>query len=109
MEVYIIIGAILIVVGSVTLAYRIYSMVVLDAVCRGLKKPKFWGLFAAGGSNGTGMFLYILGREKYPINMSSSDKKKMNSHKKKALVSIVFQVIGAIILFAGIVFMGGVQ
>ena len=35
-------------------------MVKLDAESRGLKNPKFWGIFAAGGKNGGGLILKLV-------------------------------------------------
>ncbi len=63
--------------------YFLYRMVVLDAQGRGLKHPRFWGLFAAG--NDSGLLLYLLGRRNYVSTISEADKARMEQMKRKAL------------------------
>lgn len=36
-------------IGAVNVVYHIYKMTILDAASRGLKYPRFWGLFTIGG------------------------------------------------------------
>lgn len=55
--------AFMVLLGAVTLGYQVYQLVVLDAESRGLKHPKFWGIFSIGGNNGGGgLVLYITSR-----------------------------------------------
>ena len=51
-----IIGGAAIVVGAITTIVYIYKAVTIDASSRGLKHPKFWGIFATGGQNGSGLY-----------------------------------------------------
>jgi len=85
-------------VGGVSVAYQIYRMTVIDAEARGLKHPKFWGLFAMSGNNGNGgLILYLIGRRKYPIiNMSDAIKSQIESRKKSAGVGLIFIAAGVI-------------
>lgn len=96
---YLVILVFLVMLGAITLSYQIYQMVYLDAKCRGLKHPTFWGFFSMGGNNGSGgLILYLLGRNKYPSTMSESDRSILNTRKKKALVSLCFLMVGTICL-----------
>lgn len=90
-------------VGGISLAYQVYKITVIDANARGLKHPKFWGLFSIGGQNGSGILLYIIGRKKYPIiNLNQEEQSEMLSRKKRAGVSIAFLAISAISLIINI-------
>lgn len=92
--------------GAVGLSYQVYKMTELDARSRGLKHPKFWGIFSLGGNNGSGgLLLYLLGRRKYPSTMSEKDKAIIESRKKRAGVCLVFIVVGAILIFISILSM----
>ena len=83
--------------GSFTLMYQVFKLVVLDAESRGLKHPKLWGLFSIGGNNGSGgLILYLIGRNKYPSNMTASNRQVFDSRKKKAAISLCFMATGAI-------------
>ncbi|HJA99912.1 MAG TPA: hypothetical protein H9780_01965 [Candidatus Mediterraneibacter merdavium] len=89
--------AFMILLGAFTLMYQIYKMVVLDAESRGLKHPKFWGIFSLGGNNGSGgLLLYLLGRKRFPSSMTDATKKVFESRKKKAGLSLCFIAVGAI-------------
>lgn len=91
--------------GAITLSYQIYKLTELDASCRGLKHPKFWGIFALSGNNSSGgLLLYLLGRRKYPAQISESDTREMSSRKKKAGVSLMFIAVGAICLMITVIF-----
>ncbi|MDO5601662.1 MAG: hypothetical protein Q4G07_02720 [Oscillospiraceae bacterium] len=85
-------------------AYQIFRMAQLDASCRGLKHPGFWGLFAANGQNG-GLLLYLLGRKNYPLTISEEEKRTMQSRKKKAAVGLVFIVLGAVGLIVTVIYL----
>ena len=89
--------AFMILLGAFTLMYQIYKMVVLDAESRGLKHPKFWGIFSLGGNNGSGgLLLYLLGRKSIPSSRTDATKKVFESRKKKAGLSLCFIAVGAI-------------
>ncbi|MGN0288501.1 MAG: hypothetical protein ACI4DQ_02650 [Lachnospiraceae bacterium] len=90
--------------GSASLAYQTYKMVELDAGCRGIRHPGFWGAFAISGNNSSGLVFYMLNRRKYPLRMSEEQKEEMERKKKKALVSTVFLVAGAILVLYFLVF-----
>ena len=89
--------------GAFTLSYQLYRLIELDARCRGLKHPKFWALFSLGGGNGNGgLLLYLLGRGKYPLQLSEEQSAWMASRKKRAGVSLCFLAVGTI----GLLFLG---
>ncbi|NEU05644.1 hypothetical protein [Clostridium senegalense] len=88
------------ILGASTLAYQVFKMTELDAISRGLKHPKFWGIFSLSGNGGGGLLLYLIGRRKYPSFMSNADRLIMESRKKKAGVSLSFLAVSTIILFA---------
>ena len=65
-------------VGAFCVVFQIYQMTVIDATARGLKHPKFWGVFAMSGNNSSGLLMYLIGRRKYPIiNMSENNAKEL--------------------------------
>ncbi|GAA0117157.1 hypothetical protein [Clostridium senegalense] len=97
---YLIVLMFIAILGAVTLAYQVFKMTELDAISRGLKHPKFWGIFSLSGNGGGGLLLYLIGRRKYPSFMSNADRLIMESRKKKAGVSLIFLAISTIILFA---------
>lgn len=97
---YIIVLVFLVILGSGTLAFQVFRMTALDAKSRGMKHPGFWGAFALSGEGSGGLLLYLIGRRKYPSNMSAADRALMNSYKKKAGVSIIFMALSAVALFA---------
>lgn len=89
----------MVLLGAFTLMYQIFKLVVLDAESRGLKHPTFWGVFSLGGNNGGGgLILYLLGRNRFPANMTDTTKELFNSRKKKAGLSLCFIAIGTIAL-----------
>ena len=89
----------MVLLGAFSLMYQIFKLVVLDAESRGLKHPRFWGVFSVGGNNGGGgLILYLLGRNRYPANMTDATKELFNSRKKKAGLSLAFIAIGTITL-----------
>mgnify|MGYP001855969449 FL=1 len=84
-------------VGAFCVVFQIYRMTVIDATARGLKHPKFWGIFAMGGSDSSSLLMYLIGRRKYPIvNMSESNSKELERRKKSAGVGLLFWAIGVI-------------
>lgn len=91
---------IMVLFSAINLAYQMYKMVELDAVCRGLKRPKFWGLLATSGQNSGGLLLYLIGRRKYPTDISKENQIIIESRKKKILVCIVFMMISAVTLLS---------
>lgn len=84
-------------VGAFDVVFQIYHMTVIDATARGLKHPKFWGVFAMSGNNSSGLLMYLIRRRKYPIvNLSESNLREIERRKKSAGVGLVFLVIGVI-------------
>lgn len=82
-------------VGAYCVVFQIYHMTVIDATARGLKHPKFWGIFTMSGNHSSGLLVYLIGRRKYPIvNMSESNAKELEKHKKSAGVGLLFLVTG---------------
>ncbi len=87
----------MVLLGAFTLGYQVYQLVVLVAKSRGLKHPKFWGIFSIGGNNGGGgLVLYLLGRNRYPSHMTDDVRKICCSRKKKSALSLCFIVAGTI-------------
>ncbi|WP_010297590.1 hypothetical protein [Clostridium senegalense] len=97
---YLIVLMFIAILGASTLAYQVFKMTELDAISRGLKHPKFWGIFSLSGNGGGGLLLYLIGRRKYPSFMSNADRLIMESRKKKAGVSLSFLAVSTIILIA---------
>lgn len=97
-------GAAFVVVGGVFAIYQLFQLVKTDAVCRGLKHPKLWGLFSISGNNSAGLLLYLINRRKHPI-ISMTDEQKIFTEicKKKIGVGIIFQVIGVMACIWGII------
>lgn len=96
---YLIVLIFVAILGGGTLDYQVYKMTELDARSRGLKHPKFWGIFSLSGGNGSGgLVLYLIGRRKYPASMNENDKLVMESRKKKAGVSLIFLALSTIAL-----------
>ncbi|MEZ3436096.1 MAG: hypothetical protein K1W34_16035 [Lachnospiraceae bacterium] len=95
-------GAVML-VGGLEAVYQIYRIVLIDAKARGLKHPKFWGLFAISGNNSGGLIMYLIGRRKYPIlNMTMSEKREIEKRKKAAGAGLVFLAAGTIGLVLGV-------
>ena len=96
-RIFILIFAAVILVGAADTAFQIYKMVELDARARGLKHPKFWGIFAMNGNNSSGLLMYLIGRRNYTIlNMTEENRKEIDKRKRKAGIGLIFIVIGAI-------------
>ena len=82
-------------VGAFCVVFQIYHMTVIDATARGLKHPKFWGIFAMGGSDSSGLLMYLIGRRKYPvIRLSEETRREIESRKKRAGAGLVFLAVG---------------
>lgn len=98
-----ILGAIAL-VGATCLSYQIYQLVKIDAKARGLKHPKFWGVFAMSNNNGGGLIPYLIGRRRYPIiEMSDTDRSQISKSKKAVGVALVFlsvSMIGLVLCIA---------
>lgn len=104
--IYLVIFLAIALVGASETVYQIYRMTVIDATARGLKHPKFWGLFTTSGNNSSGLLMYLIGRRKYPvINMTDADMKNIEKRKKAAGAGLVFVAVGAIgIVLFGVLF-----
>ena len=84
-------------VGAFCVVFQIYHMTVIDATARGLKHPKFWGVFTMSGNTSSSLLMYLIGRRKYPIvNTSESNSKELEKRKKSAGVGLLFLAIGVI-------------
>lgn len=89
--------------SSVTQAYFIYQIIAIDARSRGLKHPKLWGLFSLSGQGSGGLFLYLLGRNKYPRELSEEDSRKMEQLKRKTGATLLFLAVSTIALFTSLI------
>lgn len=95
-------GAVIL-VGAIGTMYQIYRMTEADAKARGLKHPRFWGLFAMNGNNSGGLLLYLLGRRKFPvIDQNETVCGEIEARKKKAGIGLLFLVIGGIGMIASL-------
>lgn len=95
-------GAVML-VGGLEAVYQIYHMVVIDAKARGLKHPRFWGLFAMSGNNSGGLIMYLIGRRKYPVlHMSVNDRKEIERRKKAVGAGLAFMAAGTIGMVMGV-------
>ena len=84
-------------VGVSCVVFKIFKKTVIDATARGLKHPKFWGVFTMSGNNSSGLLMYLIGRRKYPIvNMSESNSKELEKRKKSAGIGLLFLAVGVI-------------
>lgn len=95
---YLVLMSCCIVISTLVSAYQIYKMVELDALSKGLKHPKFWGIFALSGANTSGLLLYLIGSRKYISMLSQSHQRIMNLRKKKACLSFGFLIAFIIVL-----------
>lgn len=73
--------------------YEVYKMVELDALGKGLKRPKFWGGFALGGGNSSGLLMYLIGSRKYVSSLSQADQVIMNLRKRRVIFSSSMLVV----------------
>ena len=107
MEKYLLaIGSAVLIVGGAFSIYQLFQLVKVDAICRGLKHPKLWGLLSISGNNQSGLLLYLIARRKYPIiSMTNEQKILIESYKRKIGVGLIFLVIGAIACVWGIIFL----
>lgn len=94
-------------VGGIMLNVQIYKMTLIDAKARGMKYPRFWGIFNMGGNNGSAnVLLYLIRRRKYPVlQMSEEENLEIEKRKKNAGVALLFLVVG--ILGFLFIFLGG--
>lgn len=84
-------------IGIIDIIYQVFQWTILDAKARGLKHPKFWGFFALSGNNSSGLLMYLIGRNKFPIlNMSEPVREEMAKRKKLAWVGAVAFAVGVI-------------
>ncbi|MGF3113886.1 hypothetical protein ACQV2R_00655 [Facklamia sp. P12937] len=87
------------------LAYFIYKMTIIDAKARGLKHPKFWGIFNIAGNNSSNILLYLIGRRKFPKDkLTSYDQLLMKQYKRETSISLICHLCGTIILLICIVY-----
>lgn len=87
-----------VVVGVLVSGYEVYKMVELDALSKGLKHPKFWGLFALGGGNSSGLLMYLIGSRKYVSTLNQAEQMIMKSRKRKVMISFSFLVVCMVML-----------
>lgn len=92
--------------SALYLWYQIYKIVEIDARSRGLKQPKFWGIFAGNQSKGSGLILYLIGRRKYISNITESDFEIIEKRKKKASLSLGILIVFGIVIFGSLIVKG---
>lgn len=103
-SVLIIIGAAILLVGSICFAHRLYEIVQIDARARGFRHPKTWGLFSILSNNNSGLLLYLIKRRKYPIiELSKEDMERIEKSKKAISAAIIFVATGAILIVVSII------
>lgn len=85
------------VTGAVSAAYQLYHIVKADAKARDLNHPNLWGFLAMNGNNSSGLLPYLICRRNYPVVHASKEyRQEIERRKKCILVSLIFEVIGAI-------------
>lgn len=83
-------------VGALFFIYQLHNVVVIDAKARGVKHPRFWGVFIMGRNTGGGLLLYLIRRRKYPIlNMTEQDRLEISKRKKATGIGLLFVALGA--------------
>lgn len=103
-SVLIIIGAAILLVGSICFAHRLYEIVQIDARARGFRHPKTWGLCSILSNNNSGLLLYLIKRRKYPIiELSKEDMERIEKSKKAISAAIIFVATGAILIVVSII------
>ncbi|WP_049507900.1 hypothetical protein [Streptococcus anginosus] len=93
----------LLVVTNGLFVYQLFKLVELDAVVRGMKHPKFWGVLAAGGQRGEGLILYLLNRNKAAFSMTAKEKEELQMRKQRIIYLLVLIMILVIFLFASMI------
>lgn len=91
----------LLVVTNGLFVYQLFKLVELDAVVRGMKHPKFWGVLAAGGQRGESLILYLLNRNKAAFSMTA--KEELQMRKQRIIYLLVLIMILVIFLFASVI------
>lgn len=93
----------LLIVANGLFVYQLFKLVELDAVVRGMKHPKFWGVLAAGGQRGEGLILYLLNRNKAAFSMTAKEKEELQMRKQRIIYLLVLIMILVIFLFASVI------
>ncbi|AXY25512.1 hypothetical protein CL176_05620 [Suicoccus acidiformans] len=89
-------GAVFI-MGAIMLNYNLYHMIFIDAKARGMKSPNLRGFFALSDGKGAGLLTYLLSRRKYTRRELTIDEKiDFTNYKKKAILSLLIFLCGAI-------------
>lgn len=96
-------GFSIIIISSLALVINIYRLVYIDAISRGLKKPRFWAILSVSGQSGEGLIFYLFKRRKYESNISKDNIDKMEKIKNRIKYIICFDFIGFIILVINII------
>lgn len=86
-------GISLIVVISGLMMYCLYQLVLIDAKNRGLKKPKFWAVLAAGSQNGSGLFWYLVKRRHTVATLNPQEVQQVLQLKKKIYLLLTMDVM----------------
>ncbi|CQR23907.1 hypothetical protein BN1356_00273 [Streptococcus varani] len=96
MLLFLISGIALTILAGFYLMTQVFQMVKIDAYYRGIKHPKFWAFLASTGQRGDGLILYLLKRRNFQREtMSDKDFLAFQSYKGRALVALIFQLVGA--------------
>lgn len=89
-------GVVLIVGISGVIMGCLYQIVVMDAKSRGEKKPNFWGIFAAGSQNGSGLLWYLARRHEVITPLNAKDRQKISKLKNKIYLLFMMDVMALI-------------
>lgn len=92
-----------IVLTSIALYYYMYQLILMDAESRGMKRPKLWAVFASGGQNGSGLFIYLFSRRKTTSLLSQNEVVRFEGLKRKiycllGLALTIFLIFVAVVL-----------
>ncbi|MGT2836030.1 hypothetical protein [Streptococcus macacae] len=90
----------LLVVTEGLMLYQLFKLVELDAAARGMKHPRFWAFFTAGGQHGEGLPTYLLMRNKAIVSMTAEEKEVFQIRKRRVLYLLVLTFILGIFLIS---------
>lgn len=102
---FLISGSFFIILAGIYMMMQVFQLIKLDAQCRGIKHPTFWAWLGSVGQKGEGLILYFLKRKDFPRgSMSDEDFIAFQSYKRRALVALIIQLLGAGIVFSALIF-----
>lgn len=103
MNLLVLIGLAILLVGIAFTWYQLYQLLALDADLRGIPHPKGTAFFLSSGQRGEGLLAYLLYRKRFPLTRISPEKQARSLRLKKlACVGIAFMAVGACVTVIGL-------